>query len=83
MISCGRNRGLVPMTSGVPGRVSGVRPMSSSSSVIGISRIGALLLGASELISKKLPGPLDAPANRLSVAVRDRGKGAYSTATTS
>ena len=65
-ISWGRNRGLALMISGVPGRVSGVRPISSSSSVIGISRIGRLLLGASEPISRKPPGSLDAPANHCS-----------------
>jgi len=71
-ISWGRNRDLVPMINGVPGRVSGVRPMSSSSSVVGISRIGRLLLGASEFISTKPPDPLDAPANRSAAAVRGR-----------
>jgi hypothetical protein len=71
-ISLGRNRGLVPMINGVPGRVSGVRPMSSSSSVIGISRIGRLFLGASELISTKSPDPLDVPANRSAAAVREK-----------
>ena len=52
-ISWGRNRGLVPIINGVPGRVSGVRPMSSSSSVIGISSIGRFSLGASRSISKR------------------------------
>ena len=73
-ISWGCNRGLVPMINGVPGRVSGVRPMSSSSSIIGISRIGRLTLGASELISKKSLGPLDAPGNRSAADVRGRGE---------
>ena len=71
-ISWGRSRGLVPIINGVPGRVSGVRPMSSSSSVAGISGIDRLLLGASEFISTKLPDPLDAPANRSAAAVRER-----------
>ena len=71
-ISWGRSRGLVPIINGVPGRVSGVRPMSSSSSVAGSSRLGRLLLGASEFISTKPPDPLDAPANRSAAAVRER-----------
>ena len=75
-ISWGRNRGLVPIINGVPGWVSGVRPISSSSSVIGISRIGRLLLGASEFILTKPPDPLDAPANWSAVAVREEGKDA-------
>jgi len=70
-ISWGRNRGLAPMINGVPGRVSGVRPMSSSSSVIGISRIRRLPLDAPELILRKSPSPLDAPANQSAVTVRE------------
>ena len=73
-ISWGCNRGLVPMINGVPGRVSGVRPMSSSSSGIGISRIGRLLLDPFEIISTKPPDPLGAPANWSSAAVKERGR---------
>ena len=71
-ISWGRNRGLVPMSNGVPGRVSGVRPMSSSSSESGIVRAGGLSLDSSELILEKPPGPSDVPANQPSEAKRGR-----------